>query len=498
MIKKYIEDIVICIVSEKSLPDQVDIVVIGAGIVGLFIARELSKYNLKILVVDKNPDAGWGASKGNAGIIHAFQLPFRSLKGKLCLEGNKMYDRIAKELDVPFKRVGLIIISLNILESLLAFIIYIYLKLNGIETHIIGKKKLKELEPNVNKKARLGLYLPSAGIISVFDLITALIENCRENGVIFSFNTEVQKIDLNDNISSVITNKGIIKTRWIINVAGVHADTIARMAGINNFKIYPRKGTHLILSAKNVYNHLLAEIPLKPDPKTKGGGALLTIDGKILLGPNLKEDTVDKEDTSTEHEDYDIIINKYKRIIPQIESIDILVAYSGLRAASNTNDFIINVPKKGFVNVAGIQSPGLTAAPAIAKMVVKLLENHNPNLSPRKDFKHIRKRSAKIKDLILEPENMIKIIEENPEYGEIICPCELVSKAEILEAIRQGATTLDSIKFRTGASMGECQGSYCTPKILNILSSSLNISPNNLTKKGGNSWIVISHQLHHD
>lgn len=480
--------------SERSFSDQADIVIIGAGIVGLFIARELSKYNLKILVIDKNPDAGWGASKGNAGIIHAFQLPFRSLKGKLCLEGNKMYDEIAKELDVPFKRVGLIIISLNILESLLALIIYIYLKLNGVETHIIGKKKLKELEPNLNKKAQLGLYLPSAGVISVFDLIVALIENYKENGVIFSFNTEAQKIELNDNISSIITNKGVIRTKWIINAAGIYADTIARMAGINNFKIYPRKGTHLILSAKNVYNHLLAEIPLKPDSKTKGGGALLTIDGKILLGPNLKEDVVDRNDVSTEHDDYDIIINKYKRIIPQIESIDILVAYSGLRAASDTNDFIINVPKRGFVNVAGIQSPGLTAAPAIAKMVIKLLENYNLKLLPRKEFKPIRKRSIKIRDLTTEPEKIAKIINENPEYGEIICPCELVSKAEILEAIKQGATTLDSIKFRTGASMGECQGSYCIPKILNILSSSLNTSPNNLTKKGGNSWIVIKYE----
>jgi len=481
-------------VSEKSFPDQVDIVIIGAGIVGLFIARELSKYNLKTLVIDKNPDAGWGASKGNAGIIHAFQLPFRSLKGKLCLEGNKMYDEIAKELDVPFKRVGLILISLNILESFLAFIIYAYLKFNGVETHIISKKKLKELEPNINRKARLGLYIPSAGVISVFDLIIALTENCRENGVIFSFNTEAQKIVLNDNISLIMTNKGIIKTKWIINVAGVYADTIAKMAGINNFKIYPRKGTHLILPAKNVYNHLLAEIPLKPDPKTKGGGALLTIDGKILLGPNLKEDTTNKDDVSTEHDDYDIIINKYKRLIPQIEYMDILVAYSGLRAASNTNDFIINVPKKGFINVAGIQSPGLTAAPAIAKMVIKLLEKHDLKLPPRKEFKPTRKRPIRIRDLITEPEKIAKIIDENPEYGEIICPCELVSKAEILEAIKQGATTLDSIKFRTNASMGECQGSYCIPKILNILSTSLNIPPNNITKKGGNSWIVIKHE----
>ncbi len=479
--------------SENLSFDHVDVIIIGAGVVGLFIARELSKYNLKILVVDKNPDAGWGASKGNAGIIHAFQLPFKSLKGKLCLQGNRMYDEIAKELNVPFRRVGLIIVSLNILESILAFIIYVYLKLNGVTVRIIGKKRLHELEPNINKRARLGLYLPSAGVISVFDLITALVGNCRENGVLFSFNTEVQKITLNSDSSLVFTNNGIIKTTWIINAAGVHADTIAQMAGIDNFKIYPRKGTHLILSVKNIYNHLLAEIPLKPDPRTKGGGALLTIDGKILLGPNLKEKPVSREDVSSEQDDYDII-NKYKRIVPSIENFDVLAVYSGLRAASNTNDFIINVPKKGFINVAGIQSPGLTAAPAIAKMVVQLLENNGLKLIPRSDFKPTWKHPMKIKDLITKPDKIESIIDENPEYGEIICHCELVSKAEILNAIKHGATTLDSIKFHSGATMGECQGSYCLPRILNILNETLNIPINNLTKKGGDSWIVIFYE----
>lgn len=476
----------------SSLPDRVDVVVIGAGVTGLFIARELSKYHVKILVIDKKPDAGWGATKGNAGIIHAFQLPFGSLKGKLCLEGNRMYDEIAGELNVPFKRTGLIIVSLNVLESILAFMIYIYLKLNKVETHIITKKKLRKLEPNISKKARLGLYLPSAGVISVFELISALVENCKENGVIFSFETEAQKIFFDEKGTLVHTNKGIIKASWIINAAGINADMIAKMTGVNNFKIYPRKGTHLILSSKNIYNHLLAEVPLKPDPRTKGGGALLTIDGKILLGPNLIETPTEREDTSTEPDDYSII-NKYKRIIPSIEYSDILVAYSGLRAASDTNDFIINIPRNGFVNVAGIQSPGLTAAPAIAKMVVQLLQERGFKLVPRSDFKPIRKNRIKIKDLINEPEKIEDVVSKNPDYGDIVCPCELVSRAEVIEAINKGAITLDSIKFRTNACMGECQGSYCLPAILDIFEE-LNIPVHNLTKKGGSSWIVISHE----
>ncbi|MEM3832555.1 MAG: NAD(P)/FAD-dependent oxidoreductase [Thermoprotei archaeon] len=483
------------IIVSSLLPDRVDIVIIGAGVTGLFIARELSRYDLKILVIDKKPDAGWGSTKGSAGIIHAFQLPFNSLKGKLCLEGNRMYDEISKELNVPFKRTGLIIVSLNVLENILAFIIYLYLKLNKINVHILTKKKLKKLEPNISKKAQLGLYLPSAGVISVFELILALVDNCRENGVIFSFNTEAQKIVFNDKNALVYTNKGVIETSWIINAAGINADIIAKMAGVNNFKIYPRKGTHLILSVKNIYNHLLAEVPLKPDPKTKGGGALLTIDGKILLGPNLIESTTDREDTSTELDDYHMI-NKYKRIIPSIEHSDVLVAYSGLRAASNTNDFIINIPRNSFVNVAGIQSPGLTAAPAIAKMVVQLLQRHI-KLTPRSNFKPVRERSIKIRDLIDEPEKIKAIIKRNPDYGSIVCPCELVSKAEIVEAINKGITTLDGIKFYTNACMGECQGSYCLPVILDIFEE-LNIPVHNVTKKGGSSWIVISHEKRTD
>jgi glycerol-3-phosphate dehydrogenase len=479
----------------SSLPDNVDIVIIGAGVTGLFIARELSKYDLKVLVVDKKPDAGWGATKGNAGIIHAFQLPFNSLKGKLCLEGNKMYDEISKELNVPFKRIGLIIVSLNVLETIFAFIIYLYLRLNKINVHIITKKRLKKLEPNISEKARLGLYLPSAGVVSVFELISALVDNCKENGVIFSFETEVQKIVFNDKNVLIYTNKGVVKTSWIINAAGINADIIARMVGVNSFKIYPRKGAHLILSAKNVYNHLLAEVPLKPDPKTKGGGALLTIDGKILLGPNLIETTTDREDTSTERDDYQII-SKYKRIIPLIEHSDVLVAYSGLRAASNTNDFIINIPRDGFVNVAGIQSPGLTAAPAIAKMVVQLLQKH-VKLVPRLNFKPTREHSIKVRELIDEPEKIEMIIDKNLDYGNIVCPCELVSKAEIVEAISRGVMTLDSIKFRTNACMGECQGSYCLPAILDIFEE-FNIPIRNVTKNGGSSWIVMGHEKRTD
>lgn len=465
--------------------EKVDVAIIGAGVVGLFIARELSRYELKIMVIEKEPDAGWGATKGNAGIIHAFQLPFNSLKGRLCLEGNKMYDEISKELEVPFKRLGLLLVSINALESLMLPFVYLYFKLKGIEVHLI--RNVRKIEPNLNEKASMALYFPTAGVVSVFDLVNALVENCRENGVTFSFNRKVSGIEEKKEGYIIYTDKGSVEASWVINAAGVHADEISRMAGYGGFTIYPRKGTLLILAGKRLYNHLLAEMPLKTDPKTKGGGALLTFDGKMLLGPNLIEKVSDKEDKSSAPGDFDDIIKKYQRLIPALAKVDPLVIYTGLREASNTNDFIINIPKKGFMNVAGIQSPGLTAAPAIARVVVKMLSEKGLILKEKRDFVSQRKKRKKVKELLDDINAIEELVGKEPDYGEIICPCELVSKAEIANAIKEGHNTIDGIKFHTGSCMGECQGSYCLVRILDAFTE---LGLEEVTKKGEGSWIV--------
>lgn len=444
---------------------EYDVVIIGAGVVGLFIARELSKYKLSILVIEKERDIGWGASKGNAGVIHAFQTPLNSLKGRLCIKGNEMYDKIARELELRFKRVGLLLISLNIIESLILLLIYVYFRLRGLKVKWISGKKLRILEPRISKNARMALLFPTAGIICPFELLSALMENALQNGVEFLFETEVERVVFEDKKVKVLTSKGNLTAKWVINAAGVYADIIAERSGLGKFKIIPRRGAHIIFNIKWPYKHLLAEVPLKPDPKTKGGGALLTIEGKALWGPNLDENTTDRDDTSVKLEDYYIILSKYSRLLPWMSEMRPIKAYAGVRAASNTGDFIIEIARPGFINVAGIQSPGLTAAPAIAELVIKMLSDHL-KLELKEKYNPKRKRMIRVRESLNE---LDKLIEIDKSYGKIICTCELVSEAEIKEAISRGARTIDGIKFRTGLAMGECQGAYCIPKLTEFL-----------------------------
>src|SRR3989339_423982 len=452
-----------------------DIIIIGGGVVGCSIARELSKYDLKIALLEKEVELAFGVSKSNSGIIHpGTQAKSDSLKGRLCVEGNKLIRKIAKELGIDFQEVGELIVAFSEKDIAKLKAIKAEAQKLGVENmRIVGRRWLKVNEPNLSKDVVAALFIPSAGIISPYRMTYDLSENAAKNGVEIFTNNEVNDI--------------VFKTRYVVNAAGLFADKISGMVGINDFKITPRKGQEFLLDKKreNVVNHIIFPLPKKT---SKGVLVIKTSDGNPMVGPTAR-DVDDKEDLSTTDDGLKEVLSSVKQMVPSINESDIIAYFSGLRPVAG-DDFIIrhesSVP--GFVNVAGIQSPGLTAAPAIAKMVCSVLQNNGLTLLRKKDFKRYRAQTAHL--FKISKAKAKKLIKEHEGYGDIVCRCEMVSRKEIEEAIDRGATTLDGIKFRTRAQAGRCHGGFCTTRILKILSEKLNVPITSVTKRGKGSLIV--------
>jgi glycerol-3-phosphate dehydrogenase len=418
-----------------------DVAIIGAGVTGCFIAKELSKYRLKVVVLEKEPTQGIGPTKGCSGIIHAFQLPFNSLKGKLCLEGNIMMDKEADELGFRFKRVGLILVSTGFFSSLILKFAKLYLS-RYVEVKYLKAERIREIEPNISEKVRDGLFFPTAGVVNPVEMTFMARKFAEINGVEFLFESRVTNISREEEFYRVeIDGKNDVTARVVINCAGLYADEIANMAG-QKIRITPGKGSHIVFDDRDFSHHLIAVLPLKPDKKTKGGGALVTIDGNLIWGPSLIE-TNDKEDRSVYSEEVKGLIEKHSRAFSRIPEKPVAV-YAGVRAMAG-KDFIIN-RNENLINVAGIQSPGLTAAPAIARMVLKMLEDIGIGLERKSDVKKYEFRIRK--------------------EGELICHCRDVFESQIRDVIREGASTLDDIKHLTNALMG-C--GKCLPHVMEIM-----------------------------
>lgn len=433
-----------------------DVLIVGAGVTGSFIAKELSKYELDVVVVERKSGPGLGQTKGCSGIIHSFQLPFRSLKGKLCLKGNAMMDAEAEELGFTFRRVGLILVATNILTFLAIPLIQLYLRLNGVVSKRLSKKKVLEMVPNIRKDIWGGLFLPTAGVVNPVEMTTSAIRFAKVNGVEVHYDCEVTGIEKKGEGFVVKTTRGDFEAKCVINCAGLYADDIARMVGYE-MTITPGKGTHIVFAERGFSNHLTVAIPLKPNKRTKGGGALISFDGKPLWGPNLI-DVDSKEDTSVKKEEIEGIIEKFSPLFKRMPE-GIVAFYAGLRSIAGT-DFVVNQPIDGFINVAGIQSPGLTAAPAIAKMVIEML-------SPRFELKRkeeIKKpRWTRLSEM--DDEGIRKAIDVNNDFGEIVCLCNMVSKAEIVKALEEGGC-FDTIRHLTWAGMDCCK---CHAEIMRII-----------------------------
>lgn len=475
----------------QRIIDKSDVLIIGAGVVGTCVARSLSKYKLNVTLVEKEEDVGFGTSKANSGIVHAgFHDRPGTKKANLCVAGNSMYETLCQELDVPFKRCGALVVALEgqrlqILEEL---------KAQGEKNEvpglkIIGKEALFELEPNLSKMVKAALYSPTVGVVSPYELTIALAENAKQNGVKIFLDAKVKNIVPQANgVKKVETSRGIFLTDYIINAAGLFADEIAGMVG-EKFAIFPRKGEEYILDkeTEGLVKHVIFPLPKE---ETKGVLIIPTVDGNLMVGPTAKK-VGDKLDLATTREGLKEVLQQVKKIVPAISASNIVASFAGLRATSKTGDgdFVIEFSSKvrGFINLVGIDSPGLTAAPAIAETVVDLLKQEGLRLIPDKDFNPYRRW---IRFHKLPTDEKDKLITKDKRYGRIICRCENVTEAEIVDAIRRGARTLDGVKFRTRAGMGRCQGGFCTPRVVEIMARELNIPPEKITKKGGKSNIL--------
>ena len=485
-------------IKEKASWDEmkVDVVIVGAGIVGAAIARELSRFDLEAVVVEKEADVAWGQSKANPGWVHAFagiDVDPELLKAKLCVRGNAMYDKLAQELDFPFRRTGLLAIVTE--EELLPLLDFVedLAKQHGVPVEIIrDREEIFRREPRVTEKALAALFFPTYGSTSPYLVTIALMENAVANGVKFLLDTEVTDVMVEGGqIKWVVTDRGKIFTKFLVNAAGLYADEIAEMAGAREFTVHPRKGEMLIFDSKysSLYSHNLAPATLKTDPYTKGGGIAIAVDGNSIWGPNAEEVSY-KEDIGTTREAMEIIWEKFSIFVPNIPKEAMITAFAGLRAATYTEDFNIAPSRKvkGLINVAGIQSPGTAAAPAIAEMVLEILRKEGLYLEKKTDFNAIRKASPYFHSLANKERE--ELIAADQRYGHVVCRCEHVTEGEVVEAIRRGATTLDGIKFRTRAGMGRCQGGFCTPHVIKILARELQIPMERVTKRGSGSELL--------
>jgi glycerol-3-phosphate dehydrogenase len=469
-----------------------DITVIGAGITGTFMARELSKYKLKVLLIDKENDVANGTTKANSAIVHAgYDATEGSLKAKFNVRGNELYEDICTELDVPFKRIGSLVLAFNEEEIETIHELYERGKRNGVpQMEVLDKEGVLKIEKNLSENIVGALRAKTAGIVGPWELAIALAENAVENGVELLLNssvTDVKKIDVG---YSITAGERKIESRIIINCAGLHSDDINNMINTASFEILPNRGEYNLFdkSVGNMVNSVVFKCP-----SAAGKGVLITptVHGNLLLGPTSEYiDSKTSFDTTLEGLNY---INEHAHhTLKEISFQGVITSFTGLRAKTKTSDFIVEESKEslGFFNVAGIDSPGLTAAPAIAEYVVELVKQRLGNLELNKNFNPNRKPS--IHFIELSDEEKAKLIEKDPRFGRIICRCENITEGEIVDVIHRkaGATTLDGVKRRARPGSGRCQGGFCAPRVMEILAREQEIDITKVVKDRLGSYIL--------
>lgn len=459
-----------------------DVSIIGAGVVGAAIARELSKYNLNVCLIEKEEDVATGASKANSGIVHGgYVAKYGTLKGELCIKGNSMYGELEKELNFGYRNPGALVIGFNEEDEKRIKGLYENgIKVGCNDLEIIYGDKIKELEPHINKDVTVALYAKSVGVASPYEMTIALAENAIENGVDLKLETKVLGIEKKQSTFEINTNNGQIESKYIINAAGLYSDKIASMVGIDDFKILPRRGQYVLSTKDQGYlvNRVIFQVPTE-----KGKGILVTTTyhGNFMIGPDA-EDIDNKENIGTDIESIGYIIETARKSIQDFDVRKSLTTFAGVRAVSNTGDFVIGESKvKGFINAAGIDSPGLTSSPAIAERIVEIIKESGLELIKNEKFNPYRKPIIIKKDKSFSG----KIDDEDPKKN-IICRCESVTEAEIIDAIHRGIPikSTDAIKRRTRAGMGFCQGNFCRPRIKAIIAREMNIPVEEITVRG--------------
>lgn len=431
-----------------------DVIIIGAGVSGAATARELSRYKIKACVIEKEEDVCCGTSKANSALVHAgYDAAEGSLKAKLNVRGNQMMEQLSRDLDFPFKKNGSLVVCLHEEDMPNLQALYNRGIANGVkELRILNREELKEMEPNISDQAYAALYAPTAGIVCPFGMNMAMAENANANGVEFKFDTEVTDLKPIDKGWEVHTDHGVFQTRYVVNAAGVYADRFHNMVSEEKIHITPRRGDYCLLD-KSAGNHVSKTIFALPGKYGKGILVAPTVHGNLLLGPTAI-DIDDKEGTNTTREGLDQVIAKAEMNVKNIPLRQVITSFAGLRAHEDGNEFLIGEVEdaKGFI--------------ATRKGIL------DPNT--------------------LSKEERIALIREKPEYGNIICRCEMVTEGEIMDAINRplGAKSLDGVKRRTRAGMGRCQAGFCSPRTMEILAKERHVSMFDITKSGGNSRIV--------
>lgn len=469
-----------------------DVIIIGAGVSGAASARELSRYQVNACVLEREEDVCCGTSKANSAIVHAgYDAENGSLMAKLNVQGNEMMEQLARDLDFEFIRNGSLVVCTDEedrpgLEELLQ-----RGKNNGVKgLRIVEREELAAMEPNISDKAIAALYAPTGGIVCPFNLTIALAENAFANGVDFRFNTEVEGIEKIEGGFRLNTSQGIYETKCVVNAAGVYADTIHNMVSDKTMTLIPRRGDYCLLD-KTAGSHVKRTIFALPGKFGKGVLVSPTVHGNLIVGPTAI-DIEDKEGVNTTREGLDEVAEKSAVTVKNIPMRQVITSFAGLRAHEEGHEFIIkeleDVP--GFVDCAGIESPGLTSSPAIGCMVADIVKGIL-GLEEKAEFISTRKGVLNPETLSMEERN--ELIKKQPAYGNIICRCEMVTEGEILDAIHRplGAKSLDGVKRRTRAGMGRCQAGFCSPRTMEILSRELSMDIREITKSGGESKIVV-------
>lgn len=469
-----------------------DVAVIGAGVVGSLITRELSKYNIKVALLERCNDCAMGATKANSAIVHAgFDAMPGTLKAKLNVRGVELMKKVCGELNVPLKNNGALVVAFS--EDEIPHLEELKKRgeKNGVpDLRVVGKEELAELEPNIGETAVGALVAPTSSIVCPYELTIAAVENAVTNGAQFLRNCEVTGIDYSDGEFKLSTSLGEITAEYVINAAGVHSGEIASLIGDESIEIVVRHGDYYLLdkSQGTLVSRTIFQCPTK-----MGKGVLVspTVDGNLIVGPSA-EDIENGDDVATTTVGLNKIYNSAIKSVPAVSLRNAITSFSGNRAHPTTDDFIIGSSEvnEKFINAAGIESPGLSSAPAIAEMVEGIINELSGGFEKKGDFNPIRPEPVRFRNMTTE--ERAKLIEKNKAYGRIICRCETITEGEILDAIHApaGARDVDGVKRRTRAGMGRCQGGFCGSKVVEILARELGTEMNEITKFGGQSKIM--------
>ncbi len=470
---------------------EYDVAVIGGGVCGAAICRELSAYDLRIILLERAADVCFGVSKANSGIIHAgFHHPLDTLKARLELKGNLMFERLQHELGFPFKRIGIIVAAFSYDEMKSVERLYEQGIANGVpRIELCGHERIRSLEPKINSDVKGGLYAPTGGVVEPYRFVFALVESATRNKVELRTGFDVTCSRRHGSLFHITSAANeTIRARYVVNAAGLHADSVSKIFGAEDFVIKPRKGEEYLLDRNSPAfpRHVLFPVPTKV---SKGMLIIPTVEGTTMVGPTA-EMVDDKTDASTTAQNLERVFLQARHMVPAVSNRDIITAFTGLRPTLEHGDFYIAMSEKspGLVQVAGIQSPGLTASPAIAEYVKEILKQNGLRLTEKAGYDPEVPKFQTIRDKNIDDAGAL--ISANPAYANIICRCESISEAEIVEAIRKGHTTLDGIKFYTRAGMGRCQGGFCSYKILKIISRETGMPIEKITKRGHGSNVV--------